>query len=211
MFIEWSDKMSAVHKKIYNQIRVISYLTRFVTRAFLISILCLLVIFSLVITCYLGDILINGKSENSSPLFSTYVIVSPSMVPTIKINDAIVVQRVDNDNYNIGDIITFASNDMDYKDLMITHRIVDKENVSYKNSIYTTKGDNNLRVDPTSVQTNAINGRVLFKIPKVGYVKDFFSKPINYCICLLIPAVIFIVYNALKIMFAMYKKKVFSI
>lgn len=122
--------MSAVHKKIYNQIRVISYLTRFVTRAFLISILCLLVVFSLIITCYLGDVLINGKNGSNSPLFSTYVIVSPSMVPTIKINDAIVVQRVDNDNYNVGDIITFASNDINYKDLMVTHRIVNKENVS---------------------------------------------------------------------------------
>ena len=204
--------MSKLHKKVYNQIYVVSYITRFVTRAFLISILCFMILFSVVITCYLGDLLINSKSgKPKNPLFSTYVIVSPSMVPTIKINDAIVIKRVDNDGYKIGDIITFTSSDINYKNLMVTHRIVNKENISYKNSVYTTKGDNNLRVDPSSVQTNAIHGRVLFKIPKVGYIKDFFSKPINYFLCLLIPAIIFILYDVLRIFIMMYKKKVFSI
>ena len=200
--IDWSDKMGSFHKKVYNNIRVASYVTRFVTRAFLISILCFMILFSAVIACYLGDLLINSKNgKPTNPLFSTYVIVSPSMVPTIKINDAIVIKRIDNDGYKIGDIITFTSSDINYKNLMVTHRIVNKENVSYKNSIYTTKGDNNYRADPTSVQTNAIHGRVLFKIPKVGYIKEFFSKPINYFLCLLVPAVIFIVYEVLRILF----------
>lgn len=204
--------MRLFNKKVYNSLRVISYVTHFVTRAFLISILCFMIIFGIIITCYIGDLLITSNSDNiKTPLFSTYVIVSPSMVPTIKINDAIVVQRVDDDNYNIGDIITFASNDINYKDLMVTHRIVDKENISYKQSLYTTKGDNNVREDSTSVQTGAIKGRVLFKIPKVGYIKEFFSKPINYFICLLVPAFIFIIYDIGRIFTMMYKKKVLSI
>ena len=203
--------MSKVNKKIYNKVYTISYLTRFVTRAFLIAILCFTIIFGAFILVYLGDLIINAKDTNKNPLFSTYVIVSPSMVPTIKINDAIVIKRIDNDGYNIGDIITFTSNDINYKDLMVTHRIVDKEKISYKNSEYTTKGDNNLRIDPNLVQTDAIQGRVLFKIPKVGYVKDFFSKPINYFLCLLIPTIIFIVYEIGRIVVVICKKKAFSI
>lgn len=203
--------MSSIHKKIYNKIRVISYVTHFVTRAFLIAVLCFMVIFGGIILLYIGDLVVNSKNGDiNNPLFSTYVIVSPSMVPTIKINDAIIIKRVDNDGYKVGDIITFKSNDINYQDLMVTHRIVNKENISYKNSKYTTKGDNNNSVDPNSVQTNAIHGRVLLKIPKVGYIKDFFSNPINYFICLLIPTIIFILYDLGRVLISVYKRKVFS-
>ena len=203
--------MSSVHKKIYNKIRVVSYVTHFVTRAFLIAILCFMVIFGGIILLYMGDLLVNSKNGDvNNPLFSTYVIVSPSMVPTIKINDAIIIKRVDNDGYKVGDIITFKSNDINYQDLMVTHRIVNKENISYKNSKYTTKGDNNINIDPNSVQTNAIHGRVLLKIPKVGYIKEFFSNPVNYFICILVPAIIFILYDLGRVLITVYKRKVFS-
>ena len=81
-------------KKKFNKV---TYMSHFVLRAFLISLLCLLLGFGLIVFVYLGDMLIKGES----PLFSTYVIVTPSMVPTIKIDDAIVVKRVDNDNYRL--------------------------------------------------------------------------------------------------------------
>ena len=145
-----------------------------------------------------------------SPLFVTttlYVIVSPSMVPTIMINDAIVIKRVDNDKYKIGDIITFVSSDSNYKGLTITHRVVDKLGVSDKNSIYTTKGDNNQVIDPATVSTRDIYGKVLFKIPKIGYIQDFFAKPINYFICLVIPAIIFVLYDSCRIIYVVLKRK----
>ena len=190
-------------KKLFNKFR---YMSRFVLRAFLIALLCLLIGFGGILCIYFGDMLIKGDS----PLFSTYVIVTPSMVPTIKIDDAIVVKRVDNDNYKVGDIITYASNDVNYEGLAITHRIVDKQTIDEKTSIYTTKGDNNKVIDPVSVKTDAIYGKVLFKVPKVGRIQEFFSHPANYLYCLLIPAVIFITYDVTKIFVTMKKKKKFS-
>lgn len=185
-----------------------AYLARFITRAFLLSILCMMVIFFIIVTIYFGDLLLNSKNEDvKTPLFSAYVIVSPSMVPTIKVNDAIVVKREDNDNYKVGDIVTYSSVDPNSLGLAITHRIINKEKLNYKNSIYTTKGDNNEVADPVGVATSTIRGKVLFKIPKLGYIKDFFSKPINYFICLLIPAVIFILYESGKVFFTMRRKK----
>ena len=199
--------MKHVSKKQVEEIQKVRYLTHFVARAFLISVLCLMIIFFCLITVYLGDLMINSSNGNKkNPLFSAYVIVSPSMVPTIMINDAIVVRRVDNDKYKIGDIISFASSDMNYKGLIVTHRIVDKESLGPEASLYTTKGDNNEVVDPTSVSTSSIYGRVMFKIPKVGYIQSFFSKPINFFICLLIPAMIFIFYDIGRIFFVMHRK-----
>ncbi len=185
------------------------YFCHIIARSFLIAILCLMLLSSIVFFTYMGDLLLFSKNNSSkNPLFGTYLIVSPSMVPTIGVNDAIVIKRVDNDKYDVGDIVTFVSNDINYKGLLVTHRIVHKESLNSEESLYTTKGDNNYVEDPAYVKTNAICGKVLFKIPKVGYVKEFFSKPVHYFICLLIPALIFILYDIMRILMMM-KKKVF--
>ena len=183
-----------------------TYMSHFVLRAFLIALLCLLVGFGVVVCVYFGDLVIKEKN----PLFSTYVIVTPSMVPTIKIDDAIVVKRVDNDKYNVGDIITFVSSDSNYEGLAVTHRIVGKQKLNDKTSVYTTKGDNNHLIDPASVKTEDIYGKVLFKVPQVGKIQEYFSHPANYLMCLLIPAVLFIMYDMTKIFVLMKKKKKFS-
>ena len=156
---------------------------------------------------YLVDLLFNvysGKYQN--PLFGFYIIVTPSMVPTINVNDIIVVKRINNDRYNIGDIISFSSSDINYNGLTITHRIVDKKKISYGNSVYTTKGDNNYLNDSSKVLTNSIYGKVLFKIPKMGYIRSVFSSPIHYFICLLIPAFLFVIYEIMRISIFLIKR-----
>ena len=183
-----------------------SYVSHFVLHAFLIALLCLLLGFGLIVFVYLGDLLI----KDTNPLFSTYVIATPSMVPTIKVDDGIIIKRIDSDKYNVGDIITFESSDSNYDGLAVTHRIVEKHKLDKNSSIYTTKGDNNKIIDPVSVKTDSIYGKVLFKIPQIGKIQEFFSHPANYLICLLGPAVIFIMYNITKIFVLISKKKKFS-
>lgn len=173
----------------------------------IISILCFLFFIFLI---YMLDISINTLSGHSkSPLFATYVVVSPSMVPTIDINDAIVIKRKDHDNYKIGDIITFLSNDSNYEGYRITHRVVDKEKVGFEKSLYTTKGDNNPSVDPTTTYTDSIYGKVVFTIPNFGKIQKFFSRPSNYFMCLLISAFVFIFYDLIRIFIMMRNKKEF--
>ena len=184
------------------------YLSGIVIKAFLVAILCVVGITGFLFTCYYVDLFVNVKNgKEVNPLFGAYVIVSPSMVPTIKVNDAIVVKRIDNDEYNVGDIITFNSSDYKYNGLTVTHRIVDKEKFSSNNSIYTTKGDNNPVVDPASVQTNAIYGKVLFRIPKLGYLQSFLSKPSNFFICILVPALIVLIFDGYRICLSFMRRK----
>ena len=177
-----------------------SYLSKLVVKSFLIAVLCVVGFSALIFSCYYVDLLVNVNNGNEkNPLFGAYVIVSPSMVPTIKVNDAIVIKRIDDDKYNVGDIITFNSSDVRYNGLTVTHRIVDKQEASVKSSIYTTKGDNNPVIDPTAVRTDAIYGKVLFKIPKLGYFQNFISKPSNFFICILVPALIVLIYDGFRI------------
>ena len=148
-----------------------------------------------------------SKGDCKNPLFGAYVIVSPSMVPTIKINDAIIIKRMDHDKYKIGDIITFSSTDVNYAGKAVTHRIVGKQDYAEEESIYTTKGDNNAVVDRAPVKTNAIYGKVLFRIPAVGKLQALGATPANYLLSLLIPAIIFIVYDLTRIAVMMSKRK----
>lgn len=187
-----------------DKLKGIHYLSYLIARSFLIAVLCFVCFLTMLFMCYFVSVSINSKS----PLFGAYVIVSPSMVPTIKINDAIIIKREANDMYNVGDIITFSSTDANYKGLAITHRVVDKKVVKDgKVSKYITKGDNNIVEDTAPVMTDDIYGKVLFKIPKVGYIQSFFSKPTNFFLCLLIPGMIFAFYEVCRIMMMLLKEK----
>lgn len=183
-----------MNKSLYNKFDDIKYLSHFVARAFLISIICLMVIIALLFCIYFIDLIFNEESS-SKPLFNGYIIVSQSMVPTINVNDGIVVHRVDNDKYKVGDIVSYVSNDNRFKGSVVTHRIVTKENDTINSSIYTTKGDNNHSVDANSVYTSMINGKVLFRIPKIGYLYNFLSNPINFIFCMIGSVIILILGN----------------
>lgn len=182
----------------------IKYITYFIIRAFLISVVLTILSFCVLLAIYFGDLLLNVKSGNyKNPIFNGYVIVSQSMVPTINVEDAIVVKRIDNDNYNIGDIISFSSSDDNYKGLTVTHRIVSKEKNNNNSSSYTTKGDNNPIQDKKSVLTDDIYGKVMFIIPRFGYIQKFLSKPINFIICILIPVFVVFIYDGIRIIVAL--------
>ena len=152
------------------------YLSYFIARAFIIAIISLLCLFGVFLLVYFGDLFINVKSGNkNSPLFNGYVIVSPSMVPTININDAIVVKREKDDQYSIGDIISFFS------------------------TVYSANGDNNTIPDKQGVYTDDIYVKVLFVIPKLGYVQSFLVKPINLICFIILPVLIVIVYDFMRV------------
>ena len=156
----------------------------------------------------MGDLLINTLSGNSKkPLFGAYVIMSGSMVPTIQIKDGIIIQRGRNNHYEVGDIITFTSSDTRYEKATITHRIVGKKETYDGEYLYTTKGDHNRKIDDISVKESDIYGKVLFTIPRIGYLQDFFAKPCNYFSCLLVFTLLFIAYQGCKIFLIFMKEK----
>ena len=153
----------------YSRKDTIRFFTRFIARSFMISILfivCGLLVFASVIV---GDVIYNAKNGNNVvPLFGGYIIITPSMVPTIKINDAVVVKRVEDNELKIGDIITFKSADARYTGLTVTHRVVGSQKISSGDLVYRTKGDNNKIEDSAVVDMNSIYGKVVLKLPKLA-------------------------------------------
>ena len=171
------------------------------SRGFVLALIvfCLIVFTYLII--YFGDQYFGSKSGDSKlPIYSAYVIVSPSMVPTINVNDGVVVQRVDKQgNLNIGDIITFSSKDIRYSGLTITHRIVGKQTIQNGSLVYRTKGDNNKSEDSSLVSFGDIYGKVLFRVPSVGVLYNFITNPFGFIISIIIPIIVILVINIVKV------------
>ncbi len=126
------------------------------------------------------------------------VVVSGSMVPTINVDDLIIVQGVDPSTLQVGDIIVFKnpkfSNTASCETgQCIVHRIISI--VSRDPPMFRTKGDANLAPDPFVVSGSDVVGKVILIIPKLGILTRILKPPYNYLTILLI-LIGFILYEA---------------
>ena len=87
-----------------------------------------------------------------------------SMAPSYVVGDIIVTQDVDVDSLRVGDVIRYRS----ASGRSIFHRIIDVTG-SGAGRVFITRGDNNNVNDPPVVAAQ-IDGRVVFKIPKIGWL-----------------------------------------
>lgn len=173
----------------------------FITTVLMYSICLIMIIVFLVFVVNFIDKQYNLKSgKNKKDLFSAYTIVSPSMVPAINVLDVVVTMRVNSpEDLEKGDIITFNSTDYRYSGVLVTHRIVDIEKTTSGVYLYTTKGDNNNTQDSSRISFDEIYGRVIFKIPKIGYIQYYLSSILGWVAIIIVPAVMIIGYDIYKL------------
>lgn len=164
---------------------------KFLSDLFFTIILALLIVL-LFYSFYTKKFGTNGKS----PLISAYVIISPSMVPTVNVEDAVVAVRPSN-KLKKNDVITFSSTDMRYTGKTVTHRILSVKNDGALE--YQTKGDNNTTPDDAYVPFGNVIGKVILVIPWLGYVRFFLSKPIGWILVVAIPCIFLIIYDIFKL------------
>jgi signal peptidase I len=151
---------------------------------------------------YIADIKIRAmKGDYSAPVFNAYVVMSGSMLPTIQVKDIVVTKKVPEEKLEVGDIITFISPDTRFGGISITHRIIEKY---YDESIgsysYRTKGDNNNIADSVLVPNKNILGKVILKVPKLGYLQDILSSKGGLIIVVLIPCLVILSYDIMKLL-----------
>lgn len=150
-----------------------------------------------------------SKGEKFEPAVGLYTIVSPSMTPNLNVYDVILDTKVKSpEDIKVGDIITFISTSSISKGLTVTHRVV--AIIETENGLeYKTQGDNNLTPDSTTVQFQNILGKVFIKIPQLGRVQYFLSSSAGWLLVVVIPALIIIISDVIKIIkLAGAKKKV---
>jgi signal peptidase len=183
------------NNKAFNIFMVLSYV--FLVLLFIIA---MFLVFYIATSAY-------AKKTKTKPIFSLFTIVSPSMEPNIMVYDVIFDKKVNNnDELNVGDIITFYSDAIDTNGYTITHRIYKKYIVN--NTVYyETKGDNNNSPDVGKITIDNIVGKYVFKMPMLGKVQFFVSSKLGWVLLILIPAVIIVFSDVMKILKASSIKK----
>ena len=107
-----------------------------------------------------------------------FTIASESMVPDYKVGDIIISKKVDTNNLNVGDDITYVGEKGELKGLVITHRIVEKEDRDNK-EYFTTKGVANQIEDP-EIQISNIYGKVIYKTKILSFFSRLMQNMIIY-------------------------------
>ncbi len=181
-------------KKILDYIK---WLFNYMSSIVMYAIIVVLILVGVLLTVYYVDYK-KARNNLEVPLYGAYVIVSGSMEPIIKVRDAVLIKRVPEENIKVGDVITYESRDESFYGILITHRVVGiKEENGQK--IYITKGDHNQTIDRLPVNGNQIYGKVIMRIPKIGYIKFFLVTSYGWIIAIVIPSLGIIIYDILKL------------
>lgn len=130
------------------------------------------------------NIILNLITNNEKMKYNAFIIVSESMEPNIKVGDIILEKKVNEEELNKEDIITYKQDGKN-----ITHRIVNIEVID-NITVYTTKGDNNKIEDEKKIVYADIRGKVVAKISFIGMFRlnDMLQKIvlITLVICIII-------------------------
>lgn len=112
--------------------------------------------------------------------YKPFIVMSGSMETTINIGDLLIVKKVNSSSIHTGDIIAFKNGN-----IVISHRVKEVINDSgtYK---FKTKGDNNNVADDFIVNSDAIEGIFVNKIPGLGSILLFLGKPIGLLMVILV-------------------------
>jgi len=96
------------------------------------------------------------------------------MEPNLNIGDVAIIYKVKAEEVELNDIIAYQTEKQ-----IILHRVLE---IREKNEKYTfiTKGDNNTQEDTNPVEEYQLLGKVIFKIPYLGYPSIWLNITDNY-------------------------------
>lgn len=181
-------------KKIFEELK---WLFNYMTNIIMYAIIVIFVLVGIVLVAYFVDSK-RSMANREIPLYGAYVILTGSMEPIIKPGDAVVIRRVPEDEIAVGDVVTYRSTDSSYYGILITHRVVNIQEEN-GNKVYVMKGDHNPTVDRSSVLSSQVYGKVVMRIPKIGYLKTFLASSYGWIIAVVVPSLGIIIYDVMKL------------
>jgi len=153
---------------------------------------------------YVGAVRLSNKAPTLFG-FSLLRVSTDSMEPALSVGEVVLVKDVEPETLKIGDVITYRATKGPYKGDLITHQI-SKEPYEVDGIYYfTTRGIKPEAVDDAEVTDAQIRGKVMYYIPYVGTVYDFFSRWYGMASLLILVVIIFS--SEISSLFAKFKKE----
>ena len=137
------------------------------------------VLLVLVILFNVTNLVLRQTSNELQPTifgYSSAIIISGSMAPTINVNDLVIYKE--KESYGVGDVVIYAN--FGGKSLT-THRIVGEAEDGF-----ITRGDANNTEDMYHIRNEDIYGAVWCVIPYVGVVSEIMMKPVGIMLVVLL-------------------------
>ncbi len=151
-----------------------------------------------------------NRNDRSIAGYKAFVVLSDSMKATdFEAGDVVVIKEVDPSTLKAGDIITFTSRDSSSFGETITHKIRRLAETAEGEPGFVTYGTSSGTDDLTVVDYFSVEGKYLFRIPKVGRFFNFIKTVPGYVCCILIPFLLFIAIQGVNIIRALkgYRKE----
>ena len=117
-----------------------------------------------------------------------FMIVSESMKDEYEIGDILVSKKVPVEEINIGDNVTYRGEKMQLKDLIITHKVVEKRQMGDE-TYFVTRGLANNVSDP-EIRYDQIYGKVIYKTIFLSSIAKLMSNQLTYYVLFTLVALI---------------------
>ncbi len=165
----------------------------------------IVVVLILIVSVLVVTLSLTSKSSGVPTIFGIVPlsVQSNSMEDTINTGDLIFCEAIDDVSYEykVGDIVTFPI-EIEGVETLNTHRIVDvieDDNITY----YQTQGDNKdtnpVPDEDLQTGTSIVAKYTGNKIAGVGNVLSFIRTQLGFFLCVLLPMIIFFVYEAIRV------------
>lgn len=127
-------------------------------------------------------------SDNKISFFNyrMFTVVSGSMVPKYNIGDVLISKQVDSSTIKVGDTISYLGKSGDFKNKVITHKVVGIEPQSDGTYLFRTKGLANLVEDPV-VSESQVYGVVIYKSVILSWIYKIVVTNIGFYIFIILP------------------------
>ncbi len=114
-----------------------------------------------------------------------FTVRSGSMTPTIETGDVVVTEPVSPTAVNIGDIVTFR--DPEGTEKTYSHRVqsIERDGSEIR---FVTRGDANTSVERWQVPADGSLGRVVYRVPKLGFAIAWIASPGARALLIVLPA-----------------------
>lgn len=162
-----------------------------------------------IIIAIISIIIITQKVTNNKESFLGFRIFrvqTGSMIPKYQVGDVIIVKSKDIEKIKIGDDITYLGEEGVVKGVLITHRVIDIEEVDGKRAFHTQGIANNLE-DPI-VYGEQINGVVQFRMFFLTLICRMLNNKYIFYFCGILPLTIYVFFRMFKNNHDKYKKRI---
>lgn len=124
--------------------------------------------------------------------YSVMKVLTGSMEPSIHVDDVILIKQTDVSELEVGDVITFYSDDPQIKDMPNSHRIIRIND----DGTFTVKGDANPVEDTYKVRPDRVIGKYVRKIWLFRFIGSFASSRKLLMILFILPTVCICIYES---------------